>query len=278
MQKVNIIYTRFSLISKKQEWWNILSSKMDFEMYKKLILDESRISDRLDIFLNYQLPLLEKASLDFNIHQYVMTSSYLPEWVIEALKNAENRYSFLKIDFFDEETIPNLKIEFSNYLKKFDDNIIACITRLDDDDLLHCCFFENIQKYMDKHFVGLCISQNTGYAGMYKNKRFEKFSKLRFINSAQGLSYIAEFDKNQFTTPYITPPGSHTTVDKIVPCINDGTINCYIYTFHGNNGYFNTVCDQSESFIEKKFFSSLDDMETVDKYYFGLFSKSNILT
>lgn len=271
--KQHIIYTRFSLISKVQEFWAVHKNNMDFNKYKELILDKSRLKNRCDIFINYQLPLLKMASEKYNIHQYVMTTQYLPEDIKDKILTAQDKYDFLHVDFFDENTLPNLKDYFINYLKNYDSNdIIACISRLDDDDLLHVDFFNHMQKYMEDSFIGFCVSFSNGYIALYNNG-FVKFSKYRCLNNSVGLSYITNFKNKKFTTPHFTPPGNHMLIDTKVPCINDGTFNAFIYTLNGNNSSFNDICHTPQEALEKKFFKQIENIDDINDNYYNLFQE-----
>ena len=268
---VHILYTRFSLISKLQEFWLVHKKNMDFDMYKQMILDKSRLKNRCDIFFNYQLPSLMMASKKYHIHQYVMTTTYLPNEIKDKMLEAQEKYTFLHVDFFDENTMPDLKMHFTNYLINCgEDNITACISRLDDDDILHVNFFNNIQKYMSDAFIGFCVSFSCGYIAFY-DKRFVKFAKYRYLNNSVGLSYIAKFSNKKFITPYYFVPGNHTLIDTKVPCINDGTFNAFIYTMNGNNSSFNDIFHCTQESLDKKFFTQLEDLKDVNEYYYNLF-------
>ena len=274
MEKINFIYSRFSLVSKKQEFYNVLGKT--FEDYKKLILDENRLNKRLDLFINYQLPLIDIASQYNNIHYYVMSSMYLSDRIREVLETAEREYDFLQIEYFDENTVPDIKMNFLEYASKYCDVLISS-TRLDDDDMLSPQFFEMLNRYVDIPFVNMCISLNTGYCGLYKESGFEKFSKFRFMNSAQGLSYISRIINGEFTTPYYCPPGAHNDVDKRVPSIQDATRTCYIYTQHGSNFEANVKRSFDFERVEKTYFPKEESYNKVDAEFNHIFSINKVI-
>lgn len=275
MKYVSIVYERFSLISKKQEFWSRISKQMDFESYKKKILDPVRLAERTDIFLNYQLPLLAMAAQKYNLLVYVMTSKLLPDDLSRRLKEEAARYPFLHIDFFDEETEPNLRKTLINYLGRYDPEEVMCsISRLDDDDLLHPRFFDNMRKYMRKEFLDFGISHTRGHVGLYMNGRYVKFAPRRQFNTSQGLGVISLYHKGNFLSKYCYPPGSHTALDVRIPVIGDGTINGYIYTINGYNDSWRLVAGMDDAAVDNYFFKKEEKFETIDKLYYNRFSQA----
>lgn len=272
MEKIHFIYTRFSQISRNQEWWRILKDKISFDEYIRMICDERRLLDRLTIFVKYQLPLLAMAAEKYHIFQYVASSIYLPELFRDALKAAESKYKFLKIAFFDEVSSFSLPVTCKHYLdSRGINNAFICTSRLDDDDILHPSFFDKMQKYMTDQFENYCVSFSCGYAGLFKDNQYHKFSPTRCVNIALGLSYINSYRNKQFTKPYLIPDCSHHIMDTANPVIVDGTFNAFVQSFHKNNGDYRIRQGNMSENYERAFFRNLSNFDEVNKYFYNIF-------
>lgn len=274
---INYIYTRFILLSKVQEFWSYWKSKnVSFEQYKQLVLNKTNIDARLDIFINYQLPITAISAKKYHIFQFVPSSIYLPDYAKDALAEAQEKYSFIKVEYYDENTGMDYGSILLEYLKKknIDNNINAALIRLDDDDLLHPNYFDIMSKYINDCFIGFGVSLSKGVDAFYENNKFTKFQKRRMPFNSQGLAYITKIVNGKYITPYSRVPGSHLVMDETCPTIIDGSNIAFLYAIHKKNFYYRTAVNYNDDNILQKFFNRPEKNEEMDKLFFNIFSQN----
>lgn len=243
---------RYSLFSTKfmQSWRSArgLSEKdyMDF-LYNKDRMDfrQNTISKITIPSIDGSINLLKNKE-DLEVTVFILTSKKMPQHNQDFLEQLEQKYSFLKIAYLEEND--DLAKPENDYISKFvqPDDIVASI-RLDDDDAVSNNFISKIYKLMDLNIDAFAVSLCDGY-GVELNpdlsiKRLGDYNS-KFI--AAGLAYIYKFPKSKISVYHL---GTHTNIDYKIPVLVDSSFKSFIRTFH----HFNDSKNQFNSFIKNEF-------------------------
>lgn len=245
MKKITYLYTRFSLVNKSMKnGWNV--SKGDTEQHiKNVIGDVARLKTRCDIFFGYTLPNIYSSVVSgLSVYHTVYASDLLPDWVKEKLKDAEIKYSFFRVRYVAYEEEFNIMNECRNEIscisKKSSSDVCYIIARLDDDDVLSPRFFECLQRYIAREYVGFSLSLPLGLIGVWNDdlKCYDYFAESDEPKIAIGLGFINYYESKSSSHLIKTnaPNVAHKRIEKQHPLILDSTFcDLYIRSLHENN-------------------------------------------
>jgi hypothetical protein len=226
-RKSIIGFTRFSVLTKsEQERWQV--GKMhEFDAYCKIILEESRLKQRFDHLINYQLPYMKIASEQYNFMYVIFTTTLLPEWIKSQFILLAERYRWIKPIYLDMDDQLDLDVlrEFIINDNEFAEDLATedymGVFRIDDDDVVNSVYFDTLSEFVCKEFAGMCISLCNGYKGLFENGKYVLFSGERTdINISAGLAYIALYNKyNGFSANFTMLIRTHKYIHKVYQTI-----------------------------------------------------------
>lgn len=228
--------TRFSLFIPGSGSWNLSSKANSEEEYKKNLFSSERLDVRIKIFTEISLPQLAIAAKNYNLLHIVQYSSHLPQKYIQTLKEAENKYSFLKLFCSDQlsQHAEFVNEQVSRFSSNFPENKVTYAWyRLDDDDLISVNFFNYALPFISKHNIGYCLSFGRGYTATYHDNQIWDFRECYRPKTSVGQIYICQFDKE---TGLIVeaPRQNHAQIDKWAPTILDSRLPNFITLLHPN--------------------------------------------
>ena len=234
---------RYNVVSRNmQNGWKA-GQKTDYLEYKSKILSEARLAKRLELLEKIPLQSLndQKGNVDSILKVVLLASDQLPTSHRGQLENLKKKYTWLYIDYLDENCVIN---DYSRWVEKdilIESNnthdILYSTFRLDDDDALSNNFIKNVYQYLKKEYIGFGVSFLEGYSAIFDSTKgiFTEFYDLRVLNLALGLGFVNFYAKNQgFHNKYITvyDLGNHSYIDRKVPVIVDGEHKSYIRTIY----------------------------------------------
>ena len=243
MRKIIYIVMRYNVVSRNmQNGWKA-GQKTDYLEYKSKILSEARLAKRLELLEKIPLQSLndQKGNVDSILKVVLLASDQLPTSHRGQLENLKKKYTWLYIDYLDENCVIN---DYSRWVEKdilIESNnthdILYSTFRLDDDDALSNNFIKNVYQYLKKEYIGFGVSFLEGYSAIFDSTKgiFTEFYDLRVLNLALGLGFVNFYAKNQgFHNKYITvyDLGNHSYIDRKVPVIVDGEHKSYIRTIY----------------------------------------------
>lgn len=238
--------TRFSIFQPSSHAWNLTKNTGGSapDELKRVLYSPDRIEPRLDIFLNFSLPIIAKAAEHHFIRHVVMYSEEMPEQYKEKLEEAAARWDFLvlnkHVDGKPDETVPGPHMIAKKYLG---DEGTYGIYRLDDDDLLSETFFTRAERFINPAFAGMRLSFASGVTGFYENGEFSHLKACYHPMIAIGLLSICHrVDAHNIIQPSDAP---HIYSDRYDPVILDSKEPMYFWTRHCNQD--TSVSDEGDS-------------------------------
>lgn len=238
--------TRFSIFQPSSHAWNLTKNagRDTPDELKSVLYSPHRIEPRLDIFLNFSLPIIAKAAEHHFIKHVVMYSEEMPEQYKERLEEAAARWDFLvlnrHVDGKSDETVPGPHMIAKKYLG---DEGTYGIYRLDDDDLLSESFFSRADRFIKPAFAGMRLSFASGVTGFYENGEFSYLKTCYHPMIAIGLLNICHrVDAHNIIQPSDAP---HIYSDRYDPVILDSEEPMYFWTRHCNQD--TNVADEGDS-------------------------------
>lgn len=232
-----VVTIRYSILMENnlRKSWKV-GLDNDFESYKKILFDSSRLSVREKIFNKICLPSLIKinnsitSDISFKVH--ILTSSLLPLENKRFLKEISTHNTFIEIKEHDPETA-NLHIDFQQYLdENFKEGDIYASVRLDDDDALSIEWLNEITKFINPNFNDFVISLSSGHAAVINNDiEIDKIMPYKWKGGSAGLTYIG-MNKKAKT---IYQCGPHLSTDDKFKTIIYSNGNFFFRTFNEFN-------------------------------------------
>ncbi|MDK6565944.1 glycosyltransferase [Corynebacterium pyruviciproducens] len=225
--------TRFSVFQPNSTAWKATASGefSEAEALVRYLYSPERIEPRLDIFLNYSLPLLKEAASKVSLKHVVMFSEEMPEKYKRQLQEAAEENEFLVLNCH-KNGHPDPHISGPHMLAKAEigsDGVYG-LYRLDDDDLLGLNFFTQAEKYLQPAFAGMRVSFAKGYTGFYNSGQFSEVRECYNPLIAIGLLSVCERigDKKIIQPPDV----SHIFSDRFGPVILDSREPSYFWSRH----------------------------------------------
>lgn len=224
-------HTRFSLYEPSSPSWRLSrnAGRENPEEYFSRLYAASRMDDRVTIFFDHTLPLLEEARRDFDLHHVVSYSAELPDRYEHHLTTAATTYDWLHLDRRDAHNRKGKELN-AWARDKFAKRTVYAEYRLDDDDLLASTYFQSLSSYLDHRFVGFYVSHGYGVQayfdnGVFKDPRIEHRPKI-----AIGLARICQLTE---TGEVIGPRRvAHTQIDRHSPVIVDSKSIQFLHSIH----------------------------------------------
>lgn len=268
LRKKIIGYTRFSVYLNDSKHW-LISQKKD---YLTRIFNPERLDIRFDIFFNHTMSSIKKGINKLNNIDYthfLFYSSNLPSIYKEQLAAKAKDYTFLFLVEVDSSLSSFSYVEYiESYLLKYykDSSLVIGLFGIDDDDMLSVSYFQNVEHYLQKAFVGMRVSFCEGLTGYYDNGYFSSIRRVNFPKINIGIFSIGTFNKNGLKLPL---EGNHMHLDKKGPVIIDSRIPMYFWTKHDKQdtnlkSQFNVSAMESLQLIHNKE-SVLNDFPTLEE-------------
>ena len=200
--------------------------------YKNYLFSDTRLDPRINIFINYSLPQLNIAAKGHEVTHLVSYSEFLPSKYEQALLNAQEKYSFLKLEKQKIGT-PSITLESlarQQLLQSEDPLQPFGVFRLDDDDILPANYFDQNAPYINQEFVGMQVSHGTGVSAIYKDGQFFNARKTYHPMLNIGYTSIHQFNATGEMTKL--PIAGHNIADRTYPVIMDSRKLGYLWTRH----------------------------------------------
>ena len=245
--------TRFSVFQPQSVEWHAskaanLNEKK--EEYLSYLYSDYRMMFRLHVFINLSLPILEKGSQGHDYIHVVQYSSVMPSKFLRPLKEAEQRYKFLKlVEVSEDERYERVWSEVKLFFRpKFKEGkLVFGFFNLDDDDLLSVTFFNQMSRYITEDNIGSYVSLGLGATGYYNydDKKLE-VAKLCYNPKINiGLLAVSYFNGDGF---FIPRRGSHKLVDQEAPLILDSRAISFFWirSVHQDTGLYDKKVSSSE--------------------------------
>lgn len=248
-----IARTRFSLFLPQSKGWNLSRDLEDIAKYKEILFEEKRLNFRINFLKKIILPLLESASKGYKLLHIIEYSESLPINYINNLKKLEIKYSFVKLNAFDEFGIPKYKtnamiIDHFN-LKALNKDIWLGRFVLDDDDCISLDYFKIMENYLTKCYEDFYVSLGLGIVGVFDERNqlvhcaemYKPKINIGFMNVGR---YSSEDKKVYFSKN----GGPHMSMDKATRVILDSREIGFYWSRHP---YQDTRLNKSQKQIEK---------------------------
>ncbi|WP_300345385.1 glycosyltransferase [Nesterenkonia sp.] len=238
-------HTRFSVYSFEGETGAGLAAAQtaDEEEYRRWLYDPERMAARTEIFTEEVLPQLARGIRDRdNIFHVVSYSSNLPAPYREALKEAESRYEFLRLNVQNSRApaqLPPHDIVRSLLPWEPGQRVKFGAYRLDDDDLLAVDYFDRVLGYMKAARPGWKISFGYGFTGIRSDGKYFYLREDYSNFPSAGLMAVC----------VLNPAGriigdgrhgSHTKSNRYAPVITDSRHPAF---FRGRNPTQDSLVD-----------------------------------
>ncbi|MCG7292284.1 putative rhamnosyl transferase [Corynebacterium afermentans] len=224
-------HTRFSLYDPTSPSWRLSrqAGKQNRRSYERELYSPSRMRNRMAIFFDHSLPILENASGNHKIFHVVSYSQELPDSYAVHLRNAADRFPWLHLDRRTPENRKGLSLDdFAR--KSFSHGDIYAEFRLDDDDVLASTYFDALSEYVAPHFVGKYVSLGLGIQAYFDGSNFHEPRLEHRPKIAIGLARICTLDSGG---RLIGPPRApHTQSDRRAPVIVDSRAVQFLHTLH----------------------------------------------
>lgn len=189
----------------------------------------SRMSQRLDIFLNHTLPTLDLARGNDNFFHVVSYSEELPEQYKRRLWSAERQYGWLKLDLRTRTNRRGKPLDlFAAEL--FERNSVYAEFRLDDDDILSTEYFSLLRPHVNEHNAGKFVSPSYGIQAFYESGSYREARLEHRPMIALGLARICTIAGDGTVSG--PKKGAHTRTDLGAPVIVDGQQIAFLHTMH----------------------------------------------
>lgn len=229
-------HTRFSLFQSNSLAWQASNNSRfkNEEEYKKYLFSDERLDLRMKIFLEESIPLLNQAAQGYTVCHVVSYSDSLPAKYEKQLIEAEKKYPILKLQKFvngkPEYNIFDIPIHF--YENNHINDKVFGFYRLDDDDLVTCHYFKNMEKYVNKQNVGFIVSFGTGLTAIRIEDKYYNIRKSHYPMLAIGLLSVCQVNEhNKIIMPQSI---SHAESDKANPVILDSREINYFWVKHAS--------------------------------------------
>lgn len=226
-------HTRFSLYEPNSSSWRMTRQKREDgsgrDPYREALFDEHRLRQRAHIFLEISLPILEQAAKEVNLVHVVSYSDELPSKYKAMLREASEKYSWIKLDL---RTSTNRKgLNLIDYgAKAFGKNAVYGVYRLDDDDILAPSYFDQCSRYLKPEFAGMVVSLAKGIQAFYSEGKFFGPRIENRPKIALGLLKVCKTDsRGRVLQP---KPIAHPRTDEKNPVILDARQISYVHTMH----------------------------------------------
>lgn len=217
-------HTRFSIYDPGSAAW-LASNGSQFsgpEDYKAYLYSDERLGLRADVFINYSLPQLELAAKGHNIKHVVAYSDSLPEKYQRLLQDAANRFPFVLLERGDstqKALLPGTSRWTDLLEASRGSNVCFGTYRLDDDDILPCDYFNQMEPYVTGPNIGMQISLGTGIAALYEDGHFKNVRGSYYPMFSAGLMNVCGIDVDgNLVQPSSAP---HHLSDRTNPVILD---------------------------------------------------------
>lgn len=224
-------HTRFSLFEPESSSWRLSRAigASDTDKYLEELYSHERLNDRAQIFIEYALPLLEKARKGNHLVHVVSYSEELPEEYQLKLEEASRRYDWLVLDKRTAKRRKGKSLE-KWALENFPTGAVYAEYRLDDDDLLAVDFFNSLGKYCNENFVGFIVSHGYGVQAFHQNGVFREPRIEHRPKIAIGLARICRINESgKVDGPKRT---AHTNSDRVAPVVLDSSRIMFLHSFH----------------------------------------------
>lgn len=227
-------HTKFSVYSPQSGAWKASNgSRFKTERdYRNYLFSDERLSNRIDIFINYSLPQLALASQGHHIAHLISYSELLPTKYEEMLQRAAEQYSFIVLER-QQSGVPRVVLEDlcrKTLMDSSDPQQPFGIFRLDDDDLLPADYFEQNVPYIRSEFVGMQISLGEGISAIYQDGQFFNARKVYHPMLSIGYMSVHRFDADGIMSKIPAVP--HSKSDRHYPVIMDSRKLGYFWTRH----------------------------------------------
>lgn len=227
-------HTKFSVYSPQSGAWKASNgSRFKTERdYRNYLFSDERLSNRIDIFINYSLPQLALASQGHHVAHLISYSELLPTKYEEMLQRAAEQYSFIVLER-QQSGVPHIVLEdlCRQTLKgSSDPQQPFGIFRLDDDDLLPADYFEQNVPYIRSEFVGMQISLGEGISAIYQDGQFFNARKVYHPMLSIGYMSVHRFDADGIMSKIPAVP--HSKSDRHYPVIMDSRRIGFFWTRH----------------------------------------------
>ncbi|RAU19175.1 hypothetical protein DN062_02595 [Nitrincola tibetensis] len=247
------------------------SARKEYEEYKQCILDLGRLKIREKILFDYTLPIfLEKHNelikKNILLKLNIAISDQLPvnllsrfDSLVEENKEAFNIIKVCETKPHDWQEILEGELALINKNYVFDDEILFCNFRLDDDDVLSPAFYDNIPSYVSDIYEGFYLTFPKGFVGTYGDS-YDSFYSINKPYLAIGLSKICRysFTKSRIITDSpIVSSVAHTLIVNHSKTLLDSTFPAYIWTMHNYSDTRSNDVNEKQS--AKKIKSFIED-------------------
>lgn len=199
------------------------------DRYADQLYSPERMRNRVEIFFDYSLPILNEASKDHHLYHQVSYSTELPGVYQRHLEKAQSKYEWLHLDL---RTSKNRKGTSLDTLARtaFSANDVFAEFRLDDDDLLASSYFDDLSEYLEISHVGYYVSFGLGIQAYFDGETFREPRLEHRPKIAIGLARICMLtEKDKILGP---PRVAHTRTDRRAPVIVDSRSIEYLHTMH----------------------------------------------
>ena len=223
-------HTRFSLFAPDSASWRASNeqSGLSEDEYRDYLYDESRLSLRVDIFLNHTVPTLAQAAEGFDVAHIVSYSESLPEKFKLQLQEAAQKYKILYLDELPDGDSGWTAVR--RYIRATGFKGVFGRYRLDDDDVLSSHFFRVAGRYIKSEFEGMLVSMPLGVEAIYADQQFFHLRKAYTPMNSMGLMAICAVRNDGVV---IEPQsGPHDKSDRFAPVILDSSQMGYLRTIH----------------------------------------------
>lgn len=226
-------HTRFSLYAPASGAW-VASRNSTFasaDEYQRYLFSDDRLEPRADIFLNFTVPMLERASHGHDFIHVVSYSDCLPKVYKDRLRVAADSSAILLLDEVAEGSRPqNVARTARKWMTAhdMDETSPFGVMRLDDDDILSIDYFDQMAPYITSSHVGYVVSLARGITAFYDDGRYYYARESVYpLHSKGHLSVCAWDAKTNLHSPV---KSAHTHSDQHNPVILDSRRISYLWT------------------------------------------------
>lgn len=261
-----IARTRFSLFLPQSKGWNLSRDFESIAKYKDILFEERRLNFRINFLKNIILPLLESASEGYSFLHIIEYSESLPIKYINSLIFLEKKYSFVKLNVFDESGVPNYKtnsliIEHFN-LKAFNQDVWLGRFVLDDDDCVSLNYFKIMNNYLTKCYEDFYVSLGLGVVGVFdENHQPVHYAEMYKPKINIGFMNVGRYSSEDKKVYFSKNGGPHMSMDKATRVILDSREVAFYWSRHP---YQDTRLNKSQKQVDK-ILASLEALPSFEK-------------
>lgn len=229
--------TRFSLFRPEDPSWR-LSRKQNMlsdDIYRARLYDESRLSMRSKIFLEYTVPALQLAAerSGHEVIHLVSFSESLPEKYRQKLEESAATYPILHLDPKKDRQLGTNPADIAQ--RQVEAGEIFGIYRLDDDDVLPVTFFEQIARHMKPDLVGMLISLPRGLEAIADGGYLYNVREGYYPMHSLGLMQVCSLDRDKNLNAPL--PSPHDKSDRRNPVVIDSRSIGYFRINHAGQDH-----------------------------------------